>query len=629
MKKCILLFVLLVSIILLPAIVYAYPYPQIMDGPLDTRIVYEDNGGIERPLEVKSVCTVGNKVYFLTYNALYRMELDGSDIDVVFAFHSSILDDQRKLNEDELEKAKKYPALMFIVSNSEGILYGYDSSDSWYEITDDGDGYCTEVPYTESILDNALCNSESIYMLDEVNFPVDVPVGIDTYAYDSEHQTLYYLKDGFLYCKNNKEEKCIRHIPIIINYTSTQLLYIDESTVAVYNECYMMLLGTQTEIVPAKRLSIEFQYTYMEYFHPVICAVRHPELQIVLAGDEADILFGSTLYDEWRDDCLLIPMCDSLSASLSEYDPVIRDLISTPEGIYALPVGLHCSLWRIDLSSETADYLNRFSTYNDFLLNAKDKSPYGPTDYYQARYMYPQSYLLMYDYIYQSIVQGIYPDKACIEKLCQVILDWNGEETLCETACINDMFNDMSDFTELNYELFRYQAPLPVDQGVEAKINTWMDFVYINPLTQNREVAVEYIKDAFASQNKEIKYLLNPYTKSSPDTGVKIENYRKLQEAAAFLVKTEDYFGLDDDVLHDKLMNIQSLERMLSADSTKLFSNNAEETYKKLFSQFDFTRTKEITPGKMDGMSWYIDEFLMGEMTASEMYKNLFEDQEQ
>ena len=62
---------------------------------------------------------------------------------------------------------------------------------------------------------------------------------------------------------------------------------------------------------------------------------------------------------------------------------------------------------------------------------------------------------------------------------------------------------------------------------------------------------------------------------------------------------------------------------------TKLFSNNAEETYKKIFSQFDFTRTKEITPRKMDGMSWYIDEFLMGEMTASEMYKNLFEDQEQ
>ena len=48
MKKCFLLFVLLVSIILLPAIVYAYPYPQIMDGPLDTRIVYEDNGGIDR-----------------------------------------------------------------------------------------------------------------------------------------------------------------------------------------------------------------------------------------------------------------------------------------------------------------------------------------------------------------------------------------------------------------------------------------------------------------------------------------------------------------------------------------------------------------------------------------------------
>ena len=233
MKKCFLLFVLLVSIILLPAIVYAYPYPKIMDGPLHTRIIYEDNGGIERPLEVKSACSVGDKVYFLTYNALYRMELDGSDIDVVFAYHSSIIGDQRELNEDELEKAKKYPALMFIVSNSEGVLYGCDDSDSWYEITDDGDGYCTEVPYTESILDNALCNSESIYMLDEVNFPVDVPVGIDTYAYDSEHQTLYYLKDGFLYCKNNKEEKCIRHIPIIINYTSTQLLYIDESTVAV------------------------------------------------------------------------------------------------------------------------------------------------------------------------------------------------------------------------------------------------------------------------------------------------------------------------------------------------------------------------------------------------------------
>ena len=628
MKKGLLLFMILIIILLLPAAVYAYPYPKIMDGPLHTRIIYENNGGIEIPLEIESACSVGDKVYFLTYNALYRMELDGSDIDVVFAYHSSIIGDQRELTEDELEKAQKYPALMFIVSNSEGILYGYDG-DSWYEITDNGDGYCTEVPYTESILDDALRNSESIYMGDyENNFPVDVPAGIDTYAFDSEHQMLYYLKDGFLYRKCEKEEKCIRHIPIIINSTSTQLLYINESTVAVYNEYYMLLLGTQEEITLKNRLSIEYVYPY--YFYPAICAVQYPELQVELVGesDKADIMFGSTLDDEWRDNCLLIPLCDSLSQSLSEYDPVIRNFVFAPEGVYALPVNFHCSLWRIDLSSETADYLNRFSTYNDFLLNAKDKSPYDPMNYYQARYMYPQSYLLMSDYIYQSIVQGICPDKACIEKLCQVILDWNGEETLCETACINEMFNDMSDFTELNYELFRYQAPLPVDQGVEARINAWMEFAYIDPLTQNREVAVEYIKGAFASQNKEIKYLLNPYTESSPDTGVNIENYRKLQEAEAFLVKTEDYFGLGDDVLHDKLMNIQSLEQMLSADSTKLFSNNAEETYKKLFSQFDFTRTKEITPGIMDVLSLYIYDFLSGDMTVSEMYTNLFENME-
>lgn len=61
---------------------------------------------------------------------------------------------------------------------------------------------------------------------------------------------------------------------------------------------------------------------------------------------------------------------------------------------------------------------------------------------------------------------------------------------------------------------------------------------------------------------------------------------------------------------------------------TKLFSNNAEETYKKLFSQFDFTRTKEITPGIMDVLSLYIYDFLSGDMTVSEMYTNLFENME-
>ena len=156
-----------------------------------------------------------------------------------------------------------------------------------------------------------------------------------------------------------------------------------------------------------------------------------------------------------------------------------------------------------------------------------------------------------------------------------------------------------------------------------------MDYAYINPLTQNREVAIEYIKDAFSSQNKGIKYLLNPCTGISPVVTVKKSDYRKLLETAIFLLETGDYMGADEYVLHETSLYIQSLEKMLGTDNPKLFTDHAEETYEKLFAQFDFTRAETIIPESMDWMGLYIDRFLKGKITASEMYTNLFEDEKQ
>lgn len=636
-KKRLLLFVILEIILLFPIMVYAYsyPYPKVLDGPSHISIIYEDNGGVEMPLNVESVCSVGDKIYFLTYNALYRMELDGSDIDIVFAFHSS--DEHIELNNEELEMVEKYPSLWYIVSNREGLLFGYDGY-SWYEITDNGDGYCTKIPYKECIFDDVLRYSKTTFvenMLDTMDtshkptLPVDLPPDIDTYVFDDEHQVLYYLKDSFLYCKQDKgQDKCIRHIPVITeNNTPMHLLYVNDSTVVVYNELYIMLLDPQEEIMLKNRLSVEFDYYH--YLYPAICAIQNPELQVMLTleSDNADIMIGSTLYDKCCNTCLLIPMCDSILTSLSGYDPVIRGLISIPEGVYALPLNLYCSLWRVELSSATADYLNNFSTYNDVFLYAKERSQYSSTDYFQTGFLYSQAHMLLSDYIYQSIVQGIYPNKYCIETLCQIVQAQKSEKTPSTTACIKPIYK-MCEFTDLNCELFNFQAPFPINESCIPQINAWIDYMYINPITQNRDVAIEYMKSAFAYQNKEIKFLLNPYTKQSPDTDVDINNYRKLLDAEIFVLKTGDCFGWDEYMLHERSMYILSLEQMLLMDTTGLLSNHAEETYRKLFSQFVFTRTEEIGPGIMENMSWYIDQFLIGEMTASEMYTNLFWNQE-